>query len=69
MGAQQPKQFRRSKLRRISAVVELISGRDSKAFQMGRRSGRRLRLTFGNQGVKELLAIVADQQDARFVHT
>ena len=34
MGAQQPKQFRRSKLRRISAVGELISGRDSKAFQM-----------------------------------
>jgi hypothetical protein len=34
MGAQQPKQFRRSKLRRISAVGELMSGRDSKAFQM-----------------------------------
>ena len=34
MGAQQPKQFRKSKLRGISAVGELISGRDSKAFQM-----------------------------------
>jgi hypothetical protein len=34
MGAQQPQQFRRSKLRRISAVGELISGCDSKAFQM-----------------------------------
>jgi hypothetical protein len=40
MDAQQPKQFRRSKLRRISAVGELISGRDSKAFQNGRRSDR-----------------------------
>jgi hypothetical protein len=34
MGAQQPKQFRKSKLRGISAVRELISGLDSKAFQM-----------------------------------
>jgi len=45
MGAQQPKQFRRSKLRRISAVGELISGRDSKAFQMvgdRRQCGRKV---------------------------